>query len=87
MGQNVRRGTHERNAAHTPPPSRDRSRSGISLLSPAGRPVQITSDLENFWTNTYREVKKDLMGRYPKHHWPDDPLAAMPTSRAKPRKR
>ncbi len=45
----------------------------IQLLSPAGRPVQITRDLENFWANTYKEVKKDLMGRYPKHAWPDDP--------------
>jgi ATP-dependent helicase HrpB len=58
----------------------------LHLLSPAGRPVQVTKDLENFWKNTYKEVKKDLMGRYPKHFWPDDPLAAIPTCRAKPRK-
>jgi ATP-dependent helicase HrpB len=58
----------------------------LHLLSPAGRPVQITKDLENFWKNTYKEVKKDLMGRYPKHFWPDDPLTAVPTRRAKPRK-
>lgn len=57
----------------------------LHLLSPAGRPVQITSDLESFWKNTYKEVKKDLMGRYPKHFWPEDPLAAQPTGRAKPR--
>ncbi len=58
----------------------------ISLLSPAGRPVQITRDLESFWENTYKEVKKDLAGRYPKHYWPDDPLSATPTSRVKPKK-
>ncbi|EMS80308.1 ATP-dependent RNA helicase HrpB [Desulfotignum phosphitoxidans DSM 13687] len=58
----------------------------LHLLSPAGRPVQVTKDLENFWKNTYKEVKKDLMGRYPKHFWPDDPLTAVPTRRAKPRK-
>ena len=55
----------------------------LHLLSPAGRPVQITRDLESFWKNTYTEVKKDLMGRYPKHFWPDDPLQALPTNRTK----
>ncbi len=59
----------------------------LHLLSPAGRPVQVTCDLPSFWQNTYPEVKKDLMGRYPKHHWPHDPLAAQPTKRVKPRKR
>jgi ATP-dependent helicase HrpB len=58
----------------------------LHLLSPAGRPVQVTRDLENFWKNTYKEVKKDLAGRYPRHFWPDDPLSAVPTRRAKPRK-
>jgi len=55
----------------------------LHLLSPAGRPVQVTRDLKGFWENTYFEVKKDLRGRYPKHHWPDDPLAALPTNRTK----
>jgi ATP-dependent helicase HrpB len=59
----------------------------VHLLSPAGRPIQVTSDLANFWATTYREVKKELCGRYPRHYWPDNPLAATPTKRAKPRKR
>lgn len=58
----------------------------LHLLSPARRPVQVTRDLAGFWRNTYHEVKKDLRGRYPKHHWPDDPLQAEATRRAKPRK-
>lgn len=58
----------------------------LHLLSPAQRPVQVTQDLASFWANTYAEVKKDLKGRYPKHYWPDDPLIAEPTARAKPRK-
>ncbi|AHY41413.1 ATP-dependent helicase HrpB [Stutzerimonas decontaminans] len=57
----------------------------LHLLSPARRPVQVTQDLASFWANTYAEVKKDLKGRYPKHYWPDDPLIAEPTARAKPR--
>ena len=57
----------------------------LHLLSPARRPVQVTQDLASFWKNTYAEVKKDLKGRYPKHYWPDDPLVAEPTARAKPR--
>ncbi|MGC5701848.1 ATP-dependent helicase HrpB [Pseudomonas sp. NFXW11] len=58
----------------------------LHLLSPARRPVQVTQDLANFWRSTYAEVKKDLKGRYPKHYWPDDPLIAEATARAKPRK-
>lgn len=58
----------------------------VELLSPARRPVQVTTDLKNFWTNSYPSVKKDLAGRYPKHDWPDDPLAAVPTAYAKRRK-
>jgi len=55
----------------------------LKLLSPAGRPVQITRDLASFWNRGYHEVKKDLKGRYPKHHWPEDPLTAEPTRRAR----
>jgi ATP-dependent helicase HrpB len=58
----------------------------IQLLSPAGRPVQVTRDLASFWARGYAEVKRELKGRYPKHHWPDDPLAAQPTARARPRR-
>ncbi len=58
----------------------------LHLLSPAGRPVQVTRDLAGFWRSTYFEVKRDLKGRYPRHHWPDDPLEAAPTRRIKPRK-
>ncbi len=57
----------------------------LRLLSPASRPVQVTRDLAGFWRTTYYEVRKDLKGRYPRHHWPEDPLAAQPTRRAKPR--
>jgi ATP-dependent helicase HrpB len=57
----------------------------LKLLSPAGRPVQITRDLVSFWQRGYHEVKKDLKGRYPKHYWPDDPYTAEATRRARPR--
>jgi ATP-dependent helicase HrpB len=57
----------------------------LHLLSPARRPVQITQDLAGFWQTSYHAVKKDLKGRYPKHHWPDDPLQAQATSKTKRR--
>lgn len=57
----------------------------MHLLSPAGRPVQVTKDLASFWRNGYFEVRKDLKGRYPRHPWPDNPLTAAATRRAKPR--
>lgn len=56
----------------------------LHILSPASRPVQVTSDLRSFWEGTYFEVKKDLKGRYPKHYWPDDPLDATATRRVRP---
>ncbi|MFZ4812266.1 MAG: ATP-dependent helicase HrpB [Ilumatobacteraceae bacterium] len=55
----------------------------LELLSPAGRPIQITSDLPGFWAGTWVEVRKEMAGRYPKHHWPIDPAAA-PPKRMKP---
>lgn len=69
----------------TPLLARGRLPVTLHLLSPSQRPVQVTRDLRSFWENAYFEVKKDLKGRYPKHHWPDDPYAAVPTNRTKPR--
>jgi ATP-dependent helicase HrpB len=57
----------------------------LNLLSPAHRPIQITRDLPGFWRGSWAAVKSDMKGRYPRHPWPDDPSAAAPTARAKPR--
>lgn len=69
----------------TPTLAGGRVKALLHLLSPARRPVQVTRDLAGFWAGTYKDVKRDLKGQYPKHSWPDDPLTAPPTARAKPR--
>jgi ATP-dependent helicase HrpB len=57
----------------------------LELLSPAHRPIQITKDLPGFWRGSWAAVKSEMKGRYPKHPWPDDPVSAQATARAKPR--
>jgi len=57
----------------------------MTLLSPARRPVQVTSDLPGFWKTSWVDVRKDMRGRYPRHPWPEDPTEAPPTLRVKPR--
>ncbi|MGB8840876.1 MAG: ATP-dependent helicase C-terminal domain-containing protein, partial [Aliidongia sp.] len=71
--------------AQTPTIADGRVRLVLELLSPAHRPIQVTSDLAGFWAGSYKAVRADLRGRYPRHPWPEEPLAAMPTARAKPR--
>ena len=57
----------------------------LALTSPARRPIQVTKDLPGFWRGSWVDVRKEMRGRYPRHSWPDDPSAAQPTTRAKPR--
>ena len=64
----------------------DRRPLRMVLLSPAGRPVQTTTDLPGFWAGSYADVRKDMRARYPRHPWPEDPSQADPTLRATPRK-
>ncbi|WIJ59178.1 ATP-dependent helicase HrpB [Citrobacter portucalensis] len=69
--------------AKTPTIAQERVPLVLELLSPAQRPLQVTSDLSAFWQGSYREVQKEMKGRYPKHVWPDDPANTAPTRRTK----
>ncbi|TKV20392.1 ATP-dependent helicase HrpB [Citrobacter sp. wls613] len=69
--------------ANTPTLAQGRVPLVLELLSPAQRPLQITRDLSAFWQGAYREVQKEMKGRYPKHVWPDDPANTAPTRRTK----
>ena len=69
----------------TPTVNEGRTKCVLHLLSPARAPIAVTQDLAGFWARGYSDVKKDMKGRYPRHPWPDNPLEAAPTRRAKPR--
>ena len=56
----------------------------LELLSPADRPVQVTADLPGFWSGSWSQVRTEMAGRYPKHHWPDDPASAPPRRLKRP---
>ncbi|KEF33190.1 DEAD/DEAH box helicase [Deinococcus sp. RL] len=71
--------------AETPTVDGGRRPVRLHLLSPAGRPVQVTQDLRSFWNSSYFEVRRELRGRYPKHPWPDDPWSHVPTRATKKR--
>ena len=73
--------------AEHPSVGRARTPLTLSLLSPARRPVQVTRDLPGFWRGSWREVRTEMKARYPRHPWPEDPLTAQATTRAKPRGR
>jgi ATP-dependent helicase HrpB len=63
-------------AARTPTVCGGRIPVTLHLLSPSRRPIQVTRDLAGFWSGSYAEVRKEMRGRYPKHHWPEDPANA-----------
>jgi ATP-dependent helicase HrpB len=69
--------------SESPTVCRGRRAALVHLLSPAGRPVAVTRDLQGFWERGYQEVRKELRGRYPKHPWPDDPWNAVATHKTK----
>jgi ATP-dependent helicase HrpB len=69
----------------TPMVNEGRTKVVLHLLSPGRQPIAVTQDLAGFWARGYADVKKDMKGRYPRHPWPEDPLTALPTRRAKPR--
>lgn len=71
--------------AETPTVAGNRVPVLLHLLSPAGRPIQVTGDLRSFWNSIYPQVKRELKGRYPKHPWPDDPWNAVPTRHTRKR--